>query len=150
MFNIKIDYPEADDEVRIMRRTTGLDEEAVQPVVSGEDILMYQKLVRGVPVADNLLEYAVQLVRRTRTSTDEAHPKAKEFLSWGAGPRAAQYLVLGAKAWAALEGRPTPSLDDVRSVAAPVLRHRLVTNFHAEAEGVSRDDLIAELVESLG
>ncbi|HEX9641419.1 MAG TPA: MoxR family ATPase [Candidatus Krumholzibacteria bacterium] len=150
MFNIKIDYPDREDEVRIMRRTTGVEEEELRAVVTGEEILAYQKLVRGVPVADNVLEYAVELVRRTRNSTSEAHPKAKEFLSWGAGPRAAQCLVLGAKAWAALEGRPTPSLDDVRSVAPPVLRHRLVTNFHAEAEGVSRDDLIAELVESLG
>jgi MoxR-like ATPase len=106
--------------------------------------------VRGVPVADNIVEFAVQLVRLTRTRTPDVHAKAKEFLSWGAGPRAAQNLVLGAKARAALDGRPTPSLDDVRAVALPVLRHRLVTNFHAEAEGVTTDELINELVVAAG
>jgi len=150
MLNIKIDYPDHEDEVRIMRRTTGVDEEEVRPIVNAEEILGYQALVRGVPVADNVIDYAVRLVRLTRTATADAHPKAEEFLSWGAGPRAAQYLVLGAKARAALDCRPTPSLDDVRAIAPPVLRHRLVTNFHAEAEGVGRDDLIQELLESLG
>jgi MoxR-like ATPase len=149
MLNIRIDYPPMDDEIRIVQRTTGITEAHVQSVVHAQGILDFQQLVRGIPVADNVLDYAVRLTRLTRTTTADAHPKAREFLSWGAGPRAAQFLVLGAKARAALDGRPTPSPDDVRAIAPPVLRHRLVTNFHAEAEGVSRDELISELVASL-
>jgi len=148
MLNVKIDYPSLEDERIVVQRTTGVVGEEAETVVGGDEILQYQQLVRGVPVADNIVDYAVRLVRLTRTGTPEAHPKSQEFLNWGAGPRAAQYLVLGAKARAALDGRPTPSLDDVRSIAAPVLRHRLVTNFHAEAEGVSRDDIITDLVAS--
>ena len=150
MFNIRIDYPELEEELQVVHRTTGVLGEAPEPVMNGEEILDFQRLVRGVPAADNVVEFAVQLVRMTRTRTDDVHPKAKEFLSWGAGPRAAQNLVLGAKARAALDGRPTPSLDDVRAVALPVLRHRLVTNFHAEAEGVTTDDLVGELLDAAG
>ena len=149
MLNIKIGYPDVDEEMQVVSRTTGLPESDPQPVVHAEEILDYQRLVRQVPVADNVVEYAVRLVRLTRPGTAEAHPRAVDFLSWGAGPRAAQYLVLGAKARAALDGRPTPGLEDVQAMAAPVLRHRLVTNFHAEAEGVGKDDLIAELVEAV-
>jgi len=150
MLNIRIDYPPMDDEIAIIQRTTGVQGAAPEPIVAGDQILEFQDLIRGVPVADNILEFAVRLVRLTRTRSADVHPKAKEFLSWGAGPRAAQFLVLGAKTRAALDGRPTPSLDDVKALAHPVLRHRLVTNFHAEAEGVSRDDLISELIESAG
>jgi MoxR-like ATPase len=149
MLNIKIDYPAYDEELQVVRRTTGKLGEQPRPILRAHDILEYQELVRAVPVAENIVEYAVKLARLTRNGTPEAHPMATEFLSWGAGPRAAQFLVLGAKARAALDGRPTPSLDDVRSIAAPVLRHRLVTNFHAEAEGMSKDALIAALLESL-
>ncbi len=150
MFNIKIDYPTSEEELQIIRRTTGVENEVPAPVMEGPEILEFQRLVRSVPVADNILEFAVQLVRLTRTGSEGVDPQADEFLSWGAGPRAAQFLVLGAKARAALDGRPTPSLDDVRAVAPPVLRHRLVTNFHAEAEGVSRDDLIQGLLDRSG
>jgi len=149
MFNIRIDYPGLEEELQVVHRTTGVLAQDPHPILSGDDILEYQKLVRSVPVADNLVEFAVRLVRLTRVRTAEAHPRATEFLSWGAGPRAAQNLVLGAKARAALDGRPTPSLDDVRAVALPVLRHRLVTNFHAEAEAVSPDDLIGDLLDGL-
>ncbi len=148
MLNIKIGYPSLQEEMQVVARTTGLAGEKVSTVVHGEEILRYQQLVRSVPVADNLVEYAVRLTRLTRPEGGDGHPKAREYLSWGAGPRAAQFLILGAKARAALDGRPTPSLDDVRSIAAPVLRHRLVTNFHAEAEGLSRDELIAEFVRA--
>jgi MoxR-like ATPase len=150
MFNIRIDYPELDEELEVVHRTTGAPGDGVDTVMTGDEVLEFQRLVRGVPVADNVVEYAVRLTRLTRSRTDDAHPQAKEFLSWGAGPRAAQYLVLGSKARAALDGRPTPSVDDVRAVALPVLRHRLVTNFHAEAEGVTTDDLIRELVAAAG
>jgi MoxR-like ATPase len=149
MLNIKIGYPDPAEEMQVVSRTTGLPEDDPRSVVHADEILDFQRLVRQVPVADNVVEYAVRLVRLTRPGTEEAHPRAVDFLSWGAGPRAAQYLVLGAKARAALDGRPTPGLDDVRAMAAPVLRHRLVTNFHAEAEGVGKDDLIAELVEAV-
>ena len=150
MFNIKIDYPELSEELEVVHRTTGVKGADAEPVVNGEEILEYQQLVRGVPAADNVVEFAVRLVRLTRARTPDAHARAKEFLSWGAGPRAAQYLVLGAKARAALDGRPTPDVDDVKAVALPVLRHRLVTNFHAEAESVTTDDLIRELVAAAG
>jgi len=150
MFNIRIDYPELAEELEVVHRTTGAPGDGVEPVMTGEEVLEFQRLVRGVPAADNVVEYAVRLTRLTRSRTDDAHPQAKEFLSWGAGPRAAQYLILGSKARAALDGRPTPSIDDVRAVALPVLRHRLVTNFHAEAEGVTTDDLIRELVAAAG
>ena len=150
MFNIRIDYPSLEEELQVVHRTTGVMDAVPSPVMNGADILELQRLVRGVPVADNIVEFAVGLVRLTRTRTPDVHPKAQEFLSWGAGPRAAQNLVLGAKARAALDGRPTPSFDDVKSVALPVLRHRLVTNFHAEAEGVTTDELIEELVVAAG
>jgi MoxR-like ATPase len=148
MFNIRIDYPDWEEELQVVQRTTGAVGEQPRPVVDGQRILDLQSLVRAVPVADNVVEFAVRLARLTRARSDEAHPKSQEFLSWGAGPRAAQNMVLGAKARAALDGRPTPSLEDVEAVALPVLRHRLVTNFHAEAEGISADDLIAELVRA--
>jgi MoxR-like ATPase len=150
MLNIKIDYPTYDEELQVVRRTTGIAGEQPRPILHAQEILQVQALVRGVPVADNVVEYAVQLARLTRTRTPTAHPVASEFLSWGAGPRAAQYLVLGAKARAALDGRPTPSLDDVRAIAAPVLRHRLVTNFHAEAEGMTKDAIVSELLKVAG
>ena len=150
MFNIKIDYPAYEEELEVVQRTTGRAGADPEVVVDGPDILGFQELVRGVPVADNVVEAAVRLTRLTRANEEGAHPRAQEFLSWGAGPRAAQNLVLGAKARAVLDGRPTPSLDDLRAVALPVLRHRLVTNFHAEAEGLKTDDLILEFVDAAG
>jgi MoxR-like ATPase len=118
--------------------------------VSREDVLSFQELVTRVPVAENLTRYAVQLARATRPGADGSVPAANEFLAWGAGPRAAQYLVRGAKTRALLEGRPTPSLDDIRRLAHPVLRHRLVTNFHAEAESVSKDRIVDRVLEEVG
>ncbi len=146
MFNIRIDYPAFEEELQIVHRTTTTEVGTVEPVLDGAEILQLQALVRAVPVAENVVERAVRLARLTRANEEGAHPRAQEFLSWGAGPRAAQYLVMGAKARAALEGRPTPDLGDVAAVARPVLRHRLVTNFHAEAEDVRVDELIGELL----
>jgi MoxR-like ATPase len=149
MFNIRIDYPGFDEELQIVHRTTQAEVGAVEAILDGEEIRRLQELVRSIPVAENVVERAVRLVRLTRANEEGADPRAREFLSWGAGPRAAQYLVMGAKTRAALEGRPTPDLEDIAAVARPVLRHRLVTNFHAEAEGIQVDALIGELLSAV-
>jgi MoxR-like ATPase len=138
MFNLLLDYPSMEEEVEIVRTTTVEHSPQINHVMSGADIVAAQNLVRRVPVADNVVEYAVRLVHTTRPGTSSAKI-VNDFLSYGAGPRASQYLVLGAKAKAALSGRPTPEIADVKSVAKPVLRHRIVTNFNAEAEGVSAE-----------
>jgi MoxR-like ATPase len=116
------------------------------PVLTGAEIVAVQSLVRSVPVAEHVLRYAVKLIRASR---DGSVPQVGQYLAWGAGPRAGQYLVLGAKARAIMAGRPTPDVEDVRAVALPVLRHRLVTNFRAEADGVSADDLVGRLLEAV-
>ncbi len=148
MFNIRVDYPGEAEEVAIVERTTVGEMPELEPVLTAGDIIELQKLVRRIPAAEQVVEYAVKLARATRPG-DGAPDFVKEFVSWGAGPRAGQYLILGAKALAALEGRPVPSLDDVRAVAPSVLRHRLVTNFNAEAEGVSGDDVVERLLDSV-
>ncbi|MEE2890097.1 MAG: MoxR family ATPase [Planctomycetota bacterium] len=147
MFNIRVDYPNADEELEIMQRTTGGTQADVQPVFDGNRILELQSLVRSVPIADDLVRYALRLTRATRVRTDEAPDFVRRHVEWGAGPRAGQYLVLGAKASAVLAGRPYVTGDDIRRVALPVLRHRIVTNFAAEAEGVTSDDIINKLLE---
>ncbi len=147
MFNIWIDYPSFDEEVEIVRKTTSLYQPEVEKVLKREEILMLQNLVRKVPVADNVIEYAVKLVTMTRPNLNGTPDFIKRWISWGAGPRASQYLILGAKARAILGGRYTPTIDDVRAVALPVLRHRLVTNFNAEADGVSTADIVDKLLK---
>ncbi len=142
MFNIMIGYPALEEEVTIVESTTSAPHGSLQKIISREDVLSYQDLVQRVPVAENVTRYAVALVRATRVGTPEAKSAPAEYLAWGAGPRAAQYLVRGAKTRALLQGRPTPDLEDVRRLAHPVLRHRLVTNFHAEAEEVSKDRIV--------
>jgi len=146
MFNIRIDYPSLEEEVAIVDSTTRGKAAAPAAVLDGAAVLDARSVVQQVPAARNVVDYAVRLTRATRPAGAEAAPSAKEFLAWGAGPRAAQCLLLGAKARCLLDGRPTPDLDDVRALAAPVLRHRLVTNFHAEAEEVGKDDVIARLL----
>ncbi|HUF07682.1 MAG TPA: MoxR family ATPase [Rhodothermales bacterium] len=148
MLNLWLDYPSFADEVEIVRSTTSPQQTTVRHVVSSEDICSYQELVRQVPVADNVINYAVNLVSKTRPVQEDAPRIVKDYLSWGAGPRASQYLILGAKAIALLDGRLTPVIDDVRSISIPVLRHRIVTNFNAEADGVSPVDVIRALLES--
>jgi MoxR-like ATPase len=130
-----------------MQRTTGGIDAEVESVLDGKRILELQALVRGVPIADDLIRYALRLTRATRVRTEEAPDFVRRHVEWGAGPRAGQYLVLGAKANAVLNGRPHVTGDDIRRVALPVLRHRIVTNFAAEAEGVSSDDIIRRLLE---
>ena len=150
MFNVLIDYPDFADEIAIVENTTGSNTAVLQPVIGRADVLAYQELVRQVPVAQNVTSFAVKLVRATRVGTEEATPAADEFLAWGAGPRAAQYLIRGAKTRALLQSRPTPDLEDVRRLVHPVLRHRLVANFHAEAEGVGKDAIIDRILDEVG
>lgn len=144
MFNLWLDYPSFEEETEIVQTTTTLNTQKVEKVLNAEQIIQFQNLVRMIPVADNVVQFAVRLVRTTRPN-GEASKYIKDYISYGAGPRASQYLILGAKASAAINGRYTPDIDDVRRVALPVLRHRLVTNFNAEAENVST----AQIVELL-
>ncbi len=148
MFNIWIDYPSLHEEVQIVKSTTGPTRAALDVILTANDILFFQELVRRVPVADNVVDYAVGLVHRTRPRQNGAPEYVNQWLNWGAGPRASQYLILGAKTRAILHGRYTPDIDDVRAVAKPVLRHRLITNFTAEAEGIATLHVIEKLLAS--
>ena len=146
MFNIKLDYPTFEDEVKIIQNTTSDFDEKISPVISAEEIVAYQDLIRRVPVNDNIVKYAVELVQKTRPNTPNASPTTNEFIDWGAGPRAAQFLVLGAKCNALLNGKYSPDIEDIQAVATPILRHRLMKNFKAEAEGKSIESIIADLL----
>jgi MoxR-like ATPase len=148
MFHVSVAYPSDEEEQRIVATTTSAYEADVQRVLGRERILELQKLVRRIPVSEHVVRYAVHLARATRPGPESA-PFVRDWVSWGAGPRAAQYLVLGAKARAALLGRPTPSEDDVRAVIRPVLRHRIIPNFTAEADGVTSLDIVAKLLETV-
>ncbi len=149
MLKVNVRYPTVEDEVEIARRTTGVASMEVEPVLSPDEILEIQHMVRLVPASDHLVRYAVALVRSTRVGEPEVDPYAVENLSWGAGPRAVQYLLMGAKARSLMHGRPNVSLDDLQALAAPVLRHRLLVNYTAESEGVTPDDVVRRLIESL-
>ena len=142
MFELRITYPSASEEAQIVTATTGDASATVTPVLTAEQLGAMQHLVRRLPAPPTLVEYAVKLARRTRPDDGAASADVKKFVSWGAGPRASQYLILGAKAKAAMEGRPVPDIDDVRSVALAVLRHRILLNFQGEAEGVTVERLI--------
>ena len=145
MFNLTLDYPSYEEEIDIVKNTTVGKEATVDAVLSPEEILYYQQLVRRVPVPDNVYEYAVNLVAKTRPHTEKAHEWANRYLSWGAGPRASQYLIIGAKANALLSGKYSPDIEDVQRVAVPILRHRIIRNYTAEAEGVSIEAIIDTL-----
>ncbi|MFW6162704.1 MAG: AAA family ATPase [Planctomycetota bacterium] len=147
MFNIIVDYPSRDEERQIVKATTYDVEADLQPVLRGSDILAIQKIVRRVPVSDHVVDYAVNLVRASRPKDPTAPQFCKDWLSWGAGPRACQYLILGAKARAIINGRYNVSCSDIRSLAVPVMRHRIFTNFNADAEGVDAEDIINELIK---
>jgi MoxR-like ATPase len=149
MFNILVDYPNADEELEIMKLTTATYEAKIEKYLSGEEILKLQEIVRRVPVSDLVIRYAMSLPRATRLGAAEAPDFVKQWVSWGAGPRASQYLILGGKAWAILNGRTYVTTEDIRSVAHPVLRHRIITNFAAEAEGIKSDDIVDKLMETL-
>ena len=148
MFNILIDYPNRDDEVSIVQSTTTSLKPNLDKVISKKDILEYQGLVRRVPVAENVVEYAVDLTSATRPG-EHSKDFINEWIDWGAGPRASQFLILGAKTRAILDGRPTANIDDVKALALPVLRHRVLPNFNAEAEGMKVDDILIRLLDQI-
>jgi MoxR-like ATPase len=147
MFQVDVDYPSSDEEVEIVKNTTGAYRPALRKVLSPQKILELQDLVMRVPAADHVVRYAVELVRRTRPADPLAPDFVKEFVSWGAGPRASQYLILGGKARAILDGRYAVAVDDVRALARPILEHRLIPNFHAEAQGIRAVHLVERLLE---
>jgi MoxR-like ATPase len=149
MFNVVMDYPTPDEERRILELTTVADEADVQVVATGPELEAARRLVRELPAAANVVSYALRLVRATRPGDDTAAPATRDWVKWGAGPRAGQALLVGAKARALVDGRPAPSPDDVRAVALPVLRHRVLPNFEAEADGVSPDHIIGRLLEAV-
>jgi len=145
MFNIQLDYPAFADELTIVKNTTGNNDIRLQKIISPQEIQYFQKLVRSIPVTDHVLEYAVKLAARTRPGTELASAEINTYVSWGAGPRASQFLVLGAKCHAAISGKYAPDIEDVQAVAEAILRHRIVRNYRAEAEGLSVSQIIKNL-----
>lgn len=146
MFNIEVGYPSFEEELSIVKNTTGGTVNSVQEVLSIDEILKFQDVIRKIPVSDSVYSFAVSLSSATRPSSDKAKSVTKDYIAWGAGPRASQYLILGAKAHAALNGKFSPDNEDVMAVAEPILRHRIVKNYKAEAEGIRIEDIIKELV----
>ncbi|MBK6620730.1 MAG: AAA family ATPase [Saprospirales bacterium] len=146
MFNIPLDYPSYEEEIAVVKSTTSGEEYNLKHILTGEQILAFQQLVRKIPIADNVLEYAVNLATRTRPNTARATAMVNQYLSWGAGPRASQYLVLGAKCHAAIHGKYSPDIEDVQAISKYVLRHRIVRNYKAEAEGITEERVIESLV----
>jgi MoxR-like ATPase len=146
MFNIWVDYPSYIEELAIVKSTTSDNKVTLNHILNAEEIIHYQDLIRRIPVTDNVLEYAVKLVGKTRANSEFAPQITKDFITWGAGPRASQNLIIGAKCHAALNGKYSPDIEDVKAVAKPILRHRLVRNYRAEAEGYTMDKIIDELL----
>jgi MoxR-like ATPase len=146
MFNVWVDYPKYEEELAIVKSTTNDSKVSLNQMLDADSIIKYQELIRRIPVADNVLEYAVKLVGKTRANGDSSPQLTKDFITWGAGPRASQYLIIGAKCHAAINGKYSPDIEDVKAVAKPILRHRLVKNYRAEAEGYSMDRIIEELL----
>jgi MoxR-like ATPase len=149
MFNVRIDYPSEAEELEIVKRTTTDHESVIQPLLSAEEILDLTHLVRRVPVSDPVAQYAIRLVRMTRKGNPDAPDFVQRYIQWGAGPRASQYLVMGAKSRAVLQGRDCATTEDIQAVALPVLRHRIRTSFNADAEGITADDVVCQLIEQL-
>ncbi|MBO7432251.1 MAG: AAA family ATPase [Salinivirgaceae bacterium] len=149
MFMINLDYPTIDDEINIVTQTTSEQNVKAEPVISADELVYFQQLVRRIPVNENVVRYAVNIAAQTRPGTQAAAELTSKYLTWGAGPRASQYLVLGAKAHAAVNGKYSPDAEDVRAVAPLVLRHRIVRNYKAEAEGVSTDNVIEKILQSV-
>jgi MoxR-like ATPase len=147
MFHINVDYPSEEEELKIVETTTSKTAEDPSVVLRSEDILGIQRMVRKVPISPHVLNYAIRLVRATRDGTVK---EIQDYVNWGAGPRAGQHLILGSKVRAIMQGRPTPSCDDVKTMAPPVLRHRIVTNFNADADGVATDEIIQSLLDGVG
>ena len=147
MFNVWLDYPKMADEITVVKNTTSDRKVELKKILTNEEIIYFQELVRKIPVTDNVLEYAVKLASKSRPNTEHAAEISNKYLSWGAGPRASQYLVIGAKCNALIKGKYSPDIEDVKAVAAAILRHRIVRNYKAEAEGVSVDKIIEELLK---
>jgi MoxR-like ATPase len=145
MFNIPLDYPSYEEEISVVKGTTTVQNYDLKHVLTSEQIMAYQQLIRKVPIADNVLEYAVSLATKTRPNTQRATDTVNNYISWGAGPRASQYLVLGAKCNAAIKGKYSPDIEDVQAIAKYVLRHRIVRNYKAEAEGITEEQVIESL-----
>jgi MoxR-like ATPase len=146
MFSVWLDYPKYEDELTIVKNTTSSFEVDLQPVITGAEIIFYQNMIRKIPINDNVLQYAVQLAAKTRPNTKLGAEVSDQYLKWGAGPRASQYLVLGAKTHAALHGKYSPDIEDVKAVAPSILRHRIIKNYKAEAENISVDFIIDKLL----
>lgn len=149
MFNLWLDYPDFKDEIQIVHNTTSSYSASLQKVLNSSDLLNFQELVKRVPVADNVIQFAVKISNLTRPNQNNSPDFVKNWITWGAGPRASQYLILAAKSKAIIDGRFTPNIDDVKFAMLPVLRHRIITNFAAEAEGISSVDIIKKLTENL-
>jgi MoxR-like ATPase len=147
MFNIWLDYPSFDQEIDVVKSTTQDRQVDLQVILSSEEILFYQGLIRRIPVPENVYKYAVSLSAKTRPGTHAAHALSNEFITWGAGPRASQYLIIGAKCHAAIQGKYSPDIEDVKAIATSILRHRIVRNYKAEAEGYTIDKIIGELLK---
>jgi MoxR-like ATPase len=145
MFTIPLDYPSYEEEINVVKGTTGHISNTINSIINGSQILVFQNLVRKVPVADNVIEYAVKLVNKTRPARSMATKMVNDYISWGAGPRASQYLTLGAKCHAVLEGKFSPDIEDVQAIAKYVLRHRIVRNYKAEADGITEEKIIESL-----
>ncbi len=146
MFNIPLDYPSYEEELQVVKRTTSATKVELNHIVTSEEILFFQELIRKIPITDNVLEYAVSLVSKTRPNTARSTDQVNNYISWGAGPRASQYLVLGAKCHAAINGKYSPDISDIQAIANYVLRHRIVRNYKAEAEGITEEDIIKGLL----
>lgn len=149
MFNIYLDYPKFEDEVGIVKTTIHGEMQTPQQVLSLEEILFYQNLLQKVPIADNVYEFAVKLATATRPNTPYAHPWANDYLAWGAGPRASQFLIIGARTHAVLQGKMSPDIEDVKAVSHNILRHRVIKNYKAEAEGITIENIIDKLMASI-
>jgi MoxR-like ATPase len=147
MFNIWLDYPSFAEEIKVVKTTTANYEADLKVVLQADEIRFFQDLIRRIPVADNVYEYAVKLAAKTRPGTPDAHPWANDYLTWGAGPRASQYLILGAKCHAAVNGKYSPDIEDVAAIATSILRHRIVRNYKAEAEGIKEEHIVMEFLK---
>jgi len=146
MFNVWLDYPKYQEELQVVKLTTANIKVQLKKILSADEIVFFQELIRKISVADNVVEYAVKLVNKTRLNSEFSSEEAKKYLLWGAGPRASQYLIIGAKCHAAINGKFSPDIEDVKAIAVPILRHRLVLNYKAEAEGISVEDIIKRIL----